>query len=290
MLDVLFKLTIFPGFAFVFFASLLFEWVMRKLRAMMQNRVGPPFYQPLFDFIKLLSKENIVPIKSRFLTAISTFTLFSTSLVIPFIPMFGQSAIFTTEMNLLFIFELITFTSIGFILIGILSKSSFGFFGAIRESMFLIVYELLFIFSLFIVGLYAGWSIPLSAEPLILRFPFLAIAFLMFIQWKSALAPFSISESEQEIVSGYSTELSGYGFALFQLTKIMMTFLLVMFFVTIFLGGGDFFIFLVKTTVVLFLVASLQVIACRLRIDQAFKVGIFILSLSVVIELIRIIL
>ena len=37
------------------------EYVDRKLYARLQNRVGPPWFQPLADFIKLLAKEDIIP-------------------------------------------------------------------------------------------------------------------------------------------------------------------------------------------------------------------------------------
>ncbi|MEM3571623.1 MAG: NADH-quinone oxidoreductase subunit H, partial [Candidatus Bathyarchaeia archaeon] len=61
------KLIIFPGFIFIIFLSLFYEWIDRKFYAKLQNRVGPlytgPFglLQPLADFIKLLSKEDITP-------------------------------------------------------------------------------------------------------------------------------------------------------------------------------------------------------------------------------------
>ena len=57
----LFQIVIFPGFLFLGALSLVFEYVDRKLYARMQNRVGPPWYQPLADLLKLLSKETIVP-------------------------------------------------------------------------------------------------------------------------------------------------------------------------------------------------------------------------------------
>ena len=52
---------IFPGGLFVVAASLAYEYVDRKLVARFQNRVGPRWFQPLADFVKLLFKEEIVP-------------------------------------------------------------------------------------------------------------------------------------------------------------------------------------------------------------------------------------
>ncbi|HDM92787.1 MAG TPA: NADH-quinone oxidoreductase subunit H, partial [Candidatus Korarchaeota archaeon] len=67
ILTLLFKLTIFPGFAFLFVGSLLTEWYKRKVVARMENRMGPSYtgpigiLQPLADFFKLLTKEEIIP-------------------------------------------------------------------------------------------------------------------------------------------------------------------------------------------------------------------------------------
>ena len=52
------------GAALLFFAlllSLLFEGVDRVVHARMQLRLGPPVFQPFYDVLKLLGKENIVP-------------------------------------------------------------------------------------------------------------------------------------------------------------------------------------------------------------------------------------
>ena len=41
--------------------SFLFEGADRIVHARMQRRWGPPLFQPFFDLLKLLGKENIVP-------------------------------------------------------------------------------------------------------------------------------------------------------------------------------------------------------------------------------------
>jgi len=52
---------IFPGFLFTAVVGLLAGWVDRKLTARIQWRVGPPWYQNFIDFLKLMSKETILP-------------------------------------------------------------------------------------------------------------------------------------------------------------------------------------------------------------------------------------
>ena len=50
-----------PGGLFVLALGLEFEWIARKFIARLQNRVGPRWFQPFADTLKLLSKEEIVP-------------------------------------------------------------------------------------------------------------------------------------------------------------------------------------------------------------------------------------
>ena len=51
----------FPSGLFLLASGLLFEWADRKLVARFQNRVGPRWFQPLADTLKLLAKGEIVP-------------------------------------------------------------------------------------------------------------------------------------------------------------------------------------------------------------------------------------
>jgi hypothetical protein len=61
MLKALFHILVFPGFLFLFIFGFVVEYADRKLYARLQNRVGPPWFQPFADFIKLVSKEEIIP-------------------------------------------------------------------------------------------------------------------------------------------------------------------------------------------------------------------------------------
>ncbi|MFZ1946652.1 MAG: NADH-quinone oxidoreductase subunit H, partial [bacterium] len=52
---------VFPGMIFLGVVGLVAEYVDRKLYARLQNRMGPPWFQPFADFVKLAAKEAIVP-------------------------------------------------------------------------------------------------------------------------------------------------------------------------------------------------------------------------------------
>jgi len=57
----LLQFIIFPGFIFTAAMGLLLCWVDRKVTARIQYRIGPPWYQPFMDILKLLGKETMVP-------------------------------------------------------------------------------------------------------------------------------------------------------------------------------------------------------------------------------------
>src|SRR3989304_259557 len=52
---------VFPGLLFLVSYALFLQYVDRKVLARMQNRVGPPWWQPFAALVKLLSKEDIAP-------------------------------------------------------------------------------------------------------------------------------------------------------------------------------------------------------------------------------------
>src|SRR5579872_4446991 len=58
LLHALFRILIFPGVLFAVPAAWMVLWIERKAVALLQQRIGPPFGQPFFDFIKLLGKAT----------------------------------------------------------------------------------------------------------------------------------------------------------------------------------------------------------------------------------------
>ena len=57
----LFWILIFPGFLFTILLGLVASWIVRKVSALVQWRVGPPLLQPVYDVLKLMGKETLVP-------------------------------------------------------------------------------------------------------------------------------------------------------------------------------------------------------------------------------------
>lgn len=57
-LNVLFWIVVIPGTVVL---GLVACWIVRKVSALVQWRVGPPLFQPFYDVVKLMGKEILVP-------------------------------------------------------------------------------------------------------------------------------------------------------------------------------------------------------------------------------------
>ncbi len=95
----IFYILVFPGFVFLSVYGLAVEFADRKLYARFQNRKGPPWYQPLADFIKLISKETIVPAEAdkRMFKVLPVFALAAVSTAILYIPIWGTGSCFLSR-------------------------------------------------------------------------------------------------------------------------------------------------------------------------------------------------
>ena len=62
-LTSLISLLIFPAGLTLVLTGMFYEWVDRKLVARFQNRVGPRWFQPFADMVKLLAKEQVERLK-----------------------------------------------------------------------------------------------------------------------------------------------------------------------------------------------------------------------------------
>ena len=96
-----------------------------------------------------------------------------------------------------------------------------------------------------------------------------SIVVLIGLMGKLQLPPFDAPEAETEVVAGALTEYSGRGLALFRLGKgvVMVTGLTLA--AAFYLGGvANPFLFFLKTLFLLLIIAGIQAILARLRIDQ----------------------
>lgn len=283
MSKLIFNFLIFPGFAFTAVCGLLVSWIDRKVTARVQWRQGPPLLQPLYDLVKLLGKETIVPrggSKATFLLA----PVIGMAAVVIVSSMLWQAIMNPAEGfvgDLIVAIYLLTIPSLAVIMGGFASANPLASLGASREMKLILSYELPFILALAVPVIKSGYAIKLGE---LMGFHLASvsgiIAFLIAVlcqQAKLALVPFDMAEAETEIMAGVLIEYSGSALAIHKLSRMMMLFVLPMFLVVVFLGGIDFsgpghtILGLLKYVGLLVVVVLIRNTAPRVRIDQAMR-------------------
>jgi NADH-quinone oxidoreductase subunit H len=280
---ILFNYVIFPGFLFTAVVGLFLTWIDRKVTARIHWRVGPPWYQPYADFLKLLIKETIVPegaSKTLFflgpLLGVISMSIFA---VMIFKMNFNPTSTFVGD--LIVMIYLLALPAIGIILGGSASKNPLASVGASREMTQAFGYELPFLISMAIIVLKAGGSIKFGEIILVQQSsgPFLyslsgviaAVVILFTTQAKLSFVPFDIPEAEQEIMAGPYIEYSGVTLALYKITRAMMFLLMPLFLVSVLWGGLTSWWALLKVLLFVVLIILIKNTNPRLRIDQALK-------------------
>ncbi len=214
------RLLVFPGLLFALPAAWFFLWVERKAVALMQGRVGPPFMQPFFDFIKLLGKttpprKGVADLLMRAWPLLAAASAAGAVGLLPVLPMSGGF-----EGDLILLLALLEVPSMCIIAAGFSSRSLFGAIGSAREAVLSVSYNIVFLMA--IVSIAASQHTfrlealaQLPASPL----RWLGIlALLVCLPAKLHLNPFSLPNAEQEIYSGPMTEYAGPELALWELS------------------------------------------------------------------------
>lgn len=291
---ILFSYIVFPGFIFTAVIGLFITWIDRKVTARIHWRVGPPWFQPYADFLKLLLKETIIPEGSSKvlfllgpLLGLVAMTIFAVML---FSMNFNPTATFVGD--LIVIVYLLALPPIGIIIGGSASKNPLASVGASREMTQYFAYELPFLFAIASIILKAGGSIKLGEIILAQQTngPFLysisgviaAVVILLSTQAKLSFVPFDIPEAEQEIMAGPYIEYSGVALAIYKLSRAMMFFLLPLFLISVLWGGFTTWWAILKFLLIVVLIVLIKNTNPRLRIDQALKffwIGIGVLSI-----------
>jgi len=284
MLQSLFYLFIFPGFIFLGAYGLIVEFVDRKLYARFQNRVGPPWFQPLADFIKLMGKEGIIPSNSDkgLFKVLPAFAIAAVSCVILYLPLWSISSLYSFKSDLVVVLYLLTIPTITFFIAGWASNSIYATMGAVRTITQLFAYEVPLFMALLGPALLAGsWSISeivafYCNNPIysLFNIPGFVVA-IIAMQGKLERVPFDIAEAETEIVAGPFTEYSGRFLAMFRMAidieMIVLVSLIAAIFIPFFTQSNLFLgilVYVVKTMIIVFILALIRSIMARIRIEQ----------------------
>lgn len=270
-------LLVFPGGLFVISCGLIYEWMRRKLLARMQNRIGPRWFQPLADVIKLLAKEEILPVGSNdFLFTFLPVVAFAGALTAAlYVPLGGLVPAYAFPGDLLVTIYLLSLLALCTGLAGANTNNHFSLVGTTRALTQFFSYEAPFLLALLGPAIAAGsWQIgeitTYAEKNWLLIFQPIGFGIAIIgLMGKLEIAPFDAPEAETEIVAGAFTEYSGRGWAIFRLTRNVELVIGLTLIAAFYLGGfTNPLDFLIKTFFLLFVVTLLQAIFTRLRIDQ----------------------
>jgi NADH-quinone oxidoreductase subunit H len=278
------EVLVFPGLGFLVVYALFCEWVDRRAYARLQNRWGPPWFQPFADLIKLAAKEDVVPAGAdrAFFTALPIFDVAAVACAFLYIPVFGARAVFSFSGDIIVVAYLLSLPTLILFLAGWYSNNAFSALGSMRTVTQLLAYEVPLLLAILGPAMLAGsWSVSDAAvfmrtHPALL--PLNVIGFLVSLialQGKLERVPFDIPEAETEIVAGTFTEYSGRRLALFRLATDMEMVVGAALIANLFLGGTaavgpvpGFILFLAETLFVVLLLSWIRATCARIRIEQ----------------------
>jgi NADH-quinone oxidoreductase subunit H len=239
--------------AFILTSVLVLIWLERRLLARFQirlgpNRVGPGgILQPVADAIKVLLKEDITPSQvDRILYNTAPVLIFVPGLVAwGLVPFAKDWVVVDIRMGLFFVIALSAMSSLAILMAGWASNNKYSLIGGLRATAQAISYELPLILSTIGVLMFAGtFNLTEIVERQRVWYVFLQpLAFVIFFICQLAevnRTPFDIPEAESELVAGYSTEYSGFKFALFFLAEYVNTFTVGALCTILFFGGWQF--------------------------------------------------
>ena len=280
----LFAIVVFPGLLFLSAYGTWLEWVDRKLYALFQNRVGPPWYQPVADFVKLLSKEVIVPrAADRFMfLSLPYFAVAAVATAMLMVPVWGALPPCSFDGDLVVVIYLLTIPTVTFFLAGWSSSSPYSIVGAVRVITQLFAYEVPLMLAVLGPAVMAGsWNIADIASFFAQNkqlIPLNGIGFMVAIvaiQGKLERVPFDIPHGETEIVGGAFTEYSGRLFGFMRLATDMEMVVCAALVSAVFLGGSlglpgawGFAAFVAKSLVVVLLLSAMKALMARIRLEQ----------------------
>jgi NADH-quinone oxidoreductase subunit H len=274
-----FSILVWPGLLTGALCGWFLLWMSRKLIARLQGRQGPPFYQPFFDFWKLVGKKTIIPngVNRTLFYALPVVNLVSVVLALALLPLPGSNA-FSFEGDLVLLIYLLEVPALMDILAGYVTRSVYAQVGSAREAVLTIAYNLPFLGALIALALRLKTfqlsslaSAPISAATILA-----ALTLLIALLAQLKVNPFSIPNAEQEIVAGIHVEYNGLPLALFELTHALEMSALVGLIASLFIGPAvsvslKLLILLVVSVVVILLINIISAGTARLKVQHAFR-------------------
>ena len=268
-------------------------WAERKIVARIQDRLGPnrvgPFgvFQTVADLLKLVTKELITPtgadvIPYNLAPLLAVMAVVGIWAVIPLAPTLIGAQI---NIGVLYIVAIGAIGTLGIMIAGMSSNNKYALLGAFRTVAMMVSYAVPMMMALLIPVLLSGSmdleTIIEAQSPIafIILAPIAAMIFFISSLAEVGRAPFDLLEAESEIVAGFHIEYSGLKFGMFFVAEFLHAFTISALTATLFLGGWKgpwaelypllgLFYFLIKTSIVYFVVIWIRGSFPRIRIDQ----------------------
>jgi NADH-quinone oxidoreductase subunit H len=277
----------------VLLLTFLLIWAERKIVARIQDRLGPnrvgPFgvFQTVADLLKLVTKELITPTGADLLPynlapLLAVMSVVGLWAVIPLAPTALGADI---NVGVLYIISIGAIGTLGIMLAGMSSNNKYALLGAFRTVALMVSYAVPLVLALLVPVLLAGsmgMQTIVEAQrgvPYLVLAPVATIVFFVSSLAEVGRAPFDLLEAESEIVAGFHIEYSGLKFGMFFVAEFLHAFTISALTATLFLGGWrgpfvdaypilGFCYFLIKTSIVYFVVIWIRGSFPRIRIDQ----------------------
>ena len=283
LLNVFLRIFIFPGFLFMLILALFLHWLDRKLIARFQGRVGPPWYQPLADLVKLFVKEDILPTGTNlYFAALLPLISFASVLTASFYLPIAIQSVPSFQGDFIVLMFLLSMPSLIYFLAGWVTQGVYSVIGGNRSLLQYFSYEVLFLLAMSGTAIASGsWALTDIRLTQIKESPYIfpqIIGFLLSLAGligKLKREPFDIPKAKSEVIAGALTEFSGKKLAFWYLTIQLQTVVGLSFLIHCFFSGlwqmntiSGFFIFLLLLVILQCVLSAISAIYARLRIDQ----------------------
>ncbi|UCC74306.1 MAG: NADH-quinone oxidoreductase subunit H [Gemmatimonadota bacterium] len=258
----------------------LYEGIMRKLKAALHSRIGPPITQPFLDLAKLLGKEDLRAVPGTLYAAAPAITLGSVLTLALLVPM-GTRPPLGAAGDIIVLLYVAAISAVLLMLTAFAASGPYSAVGGSREMMMLLSVEPVLAVTLVVGALKSGslatlgildWQVENGPT---VSMAIAGIAFFLALQAQAGKLPFDVAEADQEVMGGPLVEQSGPRLALFRWALWSKQLLFAILLVELFLPWPRFGLFpadlvltLLKALLILVLVAVVDVVNPRLRIDQ----------------------
>ena len=177
----------------------------RKITARLQGRIGPSFWQPVYDILKLMGKQPFLVHRMQLVYAFLHLFFMMLTLILLVL---GQ--------DLLMVLFCQAFSALCLVIASMSVRSPYSWIGSQRKILQMLAYEPTLILLILAVYLqnnsFLGIKVLERDTPLIYSMPLMFISLLFVIAIEFEKSPFDVASSHhahQEIVKGTTLEFSG---------------------------------------------------------------------------------